>query len=723
MKTRLLRLRGHGFRSLVDDFVVEFPESGLCLIRGQNLDTGGSSGSGKSSLLLAIQLALGICPFPATALRSWGQEQDLMVELTLATAAGEVVVTRSPKLSLTVAGVKETGNSAHLEQRLQEILGVSGTLLEALTYRRQLSRGQFLSRTDSEKKEFLTELLGLGQVEDAVEVSRKLVQDLEAQDLVREQNIQAAQADLQLALEQVHNQPEPEASGPDLTLRVQALTKDIDGFQNRIQDLQRSVKSDEAAAQLYYQRVLDESLPFLRDLERQRLELMKKPYPEVPGAAEEAQLLQEQTQAVAAVAAAQVRDRDQQAQASVAVRALQARVQTAQTQGQEIERLRQEGLNLFQELEQLQQNRCPTCKQQWLQAGTRIEQIQNRLNQIGTTVDNLQAQVGACNIDEAKAQIQALLMRVQDPELALAQGRHQGIRQRLAVVSTENLQALSRFDQIRKLEIAELQRQEAEARARSLHEAQVALGNARLRIDPQRNQIEVLQDQMQQALSEKQGLESQVTAATVRNVQAQARRAQVLARVQDVDAALIRAQQEFKAADERLHQEQDFLALIGREGFLGCIFDEILRDISTETNRILSGIPNTAHISLCFRSESTTQKGKVNKTIVPCVRIGGVEAPVGAGCSGGQFSGVELAVDLAVATVIGRRTGAVPAWMILDEAMEGLGVTEKEGALATVKEAAADKLVLVVDHASETKELFQQVLTVSFSGGKSTVSG
>ena len=69
-----------GFRSFVEQATVEFPESGLVLVRGTNTDSSGvSSGSGKSSLLLGISYALGYCPFPATELQSWYGDNDLSV--------------------------------------------------------------------------------------------------------------------------------------------------------------------------------------------------------------------------------------------------------------------------------------------------------------------------------------------------------------------------------------------------------------------------------------------------------------------------------------------------------------------------------------------------------------------------------------------------------------------------------------------------------------------
>jgi DNA repair exonuclease SbcCD ATPase subunit len=172
---------------------------------------------------------------------------------------------------------------------------------------------------------------------------------------------------------------------------------------------------------------------------------------------------------------------------------------------------------------------------------------------------------------------------------------------------------------------------------------------------------------------------------------------------------------------KQLDAERDFLHLIGREGFLGSIFDEVLEEIGAETNDVLASIANTRHCTLEFKSETMTQKGTVRREIVPVVTINGHKASLKFGPSGGMLSAIELAVDLAVGAVISRRTGVCPGWLILDESFDGLGPVEKETCLEILQKYAHDRLVIVVDHASETQGLFTQRITVEYSGGKSRI--
>ena len=166
-----------------------------------------------------------------------------------------------------------------------------------------------------------------------------------------------------------------------------------------------------------------------------------------------------------------------------------------------------------------------------------------------------------------------------------------------------------------------------------------------------------------------------------------------------------------------LAAEKDFQAMVGREGFLGAIFDEVLAEVAEETNAIMARVPNISEVTLAFRSESLTAKGKPVRAITPVVTIRGHEAPMKSGCSGGMLGAVYLAADLAVIDVVSRRLGVSPGWLVLDEVFEGLGPVEKEGYLEVLQVYAQKKLVLVVDHTTETKEYFRSHIDLVFQGG------
>jgi DNA repair exonuclease SbcCD ATPase subunit len=191
---------------------------------------------------------------------------------------------------------------------------------------------------------------------------------------------------------------------------------------------------------------------------------------------------------------------------------------------------------------------------------------------------------------------------------------------------------------------------------------------------------------------------------------------------------LIEKQNEVFAAEQALNKvntllklEQDFAHMVGNEGFLGAIFEEVLVDISQTANSIMQRISNVQHVSIRFSSEKETKAGKVSKRITPIVSIGGQEVKPEAGLSGGMYTAVELAVDLAVGDVVSRRKGAYPGWLILDESFEGLGKASKETCLEMLTDFAKDRLILVVDHATELQSCFSQTIRVKLLDGKSSI--
>ena len=155
----LRRLQLSHFRSLSGTAELDFPPSGLVQLCGKNRNTGGSSGSGKSNLLMALQYALAQPTPAAKLLQSLHDEEDMQVCLELVDEHGAVAtLQRGRKVSLAFAGKTHQGASAFKEQ-LPRVLGLPPELLGAITVRRQRSGSYLLGLDDSNKKEFLVQVI------------------------------------------------------------------------------------------------------------------------------------------------------------------------------------------------------------------------------------------------------------------------------------------------------------------------------------------------------------------------------------------------------------------------------------------------------------------------------------------------------------------------------------------------------------------------------------
>lgn len=168
-KIYIKKITLEGFRGFVNQqSTEELPTSGLVGIRGTNLDTGGSSGAGKSGIIYAICYAFGLLD------KNWSKDKlqckwtktPLQVELLLETPEGPTILRRGKITSIQVGSeVEISGSVAAVNDRLRKIIGVDGEVLKALTFRQQGRPGMFLSMKDSVKKSFLSGLLGLEEIE------------------------------------------------------------------------------------------------------------------------------------------------------------------------------------------------------------------------------------------------------------------------------------------------------------------------------------------------------------------------------------------------------------------------------------------------------------------------------------------------------------------------------------------------------------------------------
>lgn len=166
MSLKIKELELEGFRSFEEKTLITFPESGMVLIAGRHLDGSMSSGSGKSSIPIAISFALGYCSLPSTALKSWNSKK-IRVRLQLSDGVNTIEIIRDPKLKLIENGIEYKGLSKGADERLTEILKTAPELISSLTYRPQRKHGRFLNSTDSDNKDFLSALLDLNSLETA----------------------------------------------------------------------------------------------------------------------------------------------------------------------------------------------------------------------------------------------------------------------------------------------------------------------------------------------------------------------------------------------------------------------------------------------------------------------------------------------------------------------------------------------------------------------------
>jgi DNA repair exonuclease SbcCD ATPase subunit len=345
---------------------------------------------------------------------------------------------------------------------------------------------------------------------------------------------------------------------------------------------------------------------------------------------------------------------------------------------------------LQKEVEQLEQNRCPTCKQQYLSTGALIESkakeilsLQEQLavlKKIDIKTEEIEAEIKNLKEFEPNPRIREVSNKINNLELML---------------KNKNLEIQNEYqDTLKGIEIS----------IKSMEFEVKSLENLIKSLD---NQISTARETVNFSTQENSRRQDEY-------VIARQELERVSKAIQDNTAKRLAEQEEF---DTNL-ELQEFL---GKKGFLGSIFDEILTELNVEINKILKSVANTSHVYFEFVSENVTQKGDTKKQIKPMLTINGYTASLYSGASGGMVSAIELAIDLSIMNVVSRRSNSNPGWLVLDESFDGMDVVSKETCLDILNKNSQDKLVLVIDHATEIKEAFSAFIDVEYRNGVSKI--
>ena len=89
--------------------------------------------------------------------------------------------------------------------------------------------------------------------------------------------------------------------------------------------------------------------------------------------------------------------------------------------------------------------------------------------------------------------------------------------------------------------------------------------------------------------------------------------------------------------------------------------------------------------------------------------------------SGGEYRALSLAIDFAIIDILGKQFGMTLNPIILDEPFEGLDVSGRETVIGLLEKLAVKHQIWVIDHASEAKAMFTQIIRVEKKKGISVI--
>ena len=117
----LLELRFSRIGRFIDDQSIDFASlNDFIQIDGQNNNTGGSSGSAKTTVFNAADYLLGLNDLPSTILQSRYTDEPMAVGGKFLWDGKPVEITRGKKLKVVIDGVVTEGSSALAEEQIDK---------------------------------------------------------------------------------------------------------------------------------------------------------------------------------------------------------------------------------------------------------------------------------------------------------------------------------------------------------------------------------------------------------------------------------------------------------------------------------------------------------------------------------------------------------------------------------------------------------------------------
>jgi len=670
---RLRSLRIQGLRTFVD-VTINFPETGLMLIKGD-------SGVGKSSIFLALAYVFDILPpgFSATSLQRW-DGTPLQVDLEAEENGVDIRMGRGKKTYIQV-GETVTGGASAVAELRPKMLGLAPDIFRALTYRAQKQPGPLLAMTDSGKKEFLTAVLGLGGLEEVISAAEDRIRDLKPRRETAFNQCRLAISDLQ----QLEKEPvEVRTATDDLRGQKELEGKALESARARLQ----GVLGDSAVAVARTKQDFEAADASLQDI---------KAGIQTQISAESRELEQKLEKCRRFLQKVKSDDDLRSRQHKEDIRGRNAVIQELELKLQDARRQASCLPELMKTHRALEARLCQTCMRPWDQTGAEMTKTLELIRRSQASQDLIPELER--DILGNRTRLQELTW-VPDPNVEKLTVAREAIYAELQTIGVRigSSEALKAAEDIRRQKYQD--HYQAQQESVDVRMAKKDVDECRFRLRDIENKIEV---------------------AEARNLSADRLNQQRENRLQTMKARLLGLENELETLTQTLNSELDFVDCLGRTGFLGVIFDDILREISAAANTRMARLQNTAGITVEFRMETLTQKGKVNKTISTVFNVDGNECGFETGLSGGQQTSAEQALDLAVAEVIQARSGKMPEFLIYDEPFHGMPLQVKEASMEILRETAQQKLVMVVDHENSFQEHFSVVLSVQNSNGASTV--
>ena len=752
----MLTLKSLTFNNIgrfVEEQTIDFTALGdLVQVDGQNNNTSGSSGAGKSTIFKALNWCLGLDGPSTSILQSRLTKNPIQVTVIFDFDGLPLKIERGKKLSIDYNGEITTGSSKLTEEKLDQIIGMPRNLFSKILHKEQGSRGFFLEMTASETHSFLSSCLRQEKEQAKLLTLDCRLSYLTDSETSLKTRIESNRTGLEATFTAIAS------LGPIPELEIDSKT--LDALKNAHMDASnRHIKNKAALKTELFNLGLERPTITSQPFDRSRLEQVEKEVgmilaqiSQLESVERDRQLkvrnqiselqskindlknteLARQNELKAKIFSTEqamwkLKEKETKRQADVKDKIVLNRIEHSNLFliKQEGDKAKAEAIKLAEELNKIRSSICPTCEQSWLNESIKAKEI-DILKRLQDYKKSMIAGIEASNkllaVDvESKYLSEEFIERI-DPEAKTLQEHMNRYRIDSRPIELEEIQILNEkisqyktdsesksIPEVLELrtkidfhnqELATIRQEERAHQFKENAKTQAILANYAQKqtelTDKYENIIHLAQIEERQALSAYEAANNKIKSFEEAKERFYVSLSKLTEQKTKYGTDLGSREFELKVTQEEIELATEAKKVI--KSYLSCSFEDALDSIGDTATRLIRSIPNMATATIQFEGLKETKEGKIKEEIVCVISMDGeIGVPVKS-LSGGERSSADMCIDLSVIKFIQETTGKGISLYIIDEGFNGLDTTCIQDALEMLKNCNLDKQLFLVEH-------------------------
>ena len=640
----------------------------LSQIDGVNNNTGGSSGSGKSTCADALAYVFGISDKPSTHLQSRLTKEPMYVEAHCEWENNNIIIRRHKKDGLSIEFIGDStksisGNSKAAEEKLQEILGIPKNLLKRMCYKKQKEGGFFLNLTAKEMHNFLMECLDLHDNE-------KKVQTI--QEKCKEYRNTISEAETKLnTIESTKNEFEELLQNKIPPENPQKLTKTP--YDTAELDIQETIQVIERDKQKALSEIGDKPQALVQDVNAEKYD-------------EEIEVLLSDISSLKETISGNIAKRETDlSQLTSKHFEIKNKLQECMAAKKHIPIIEQEIEEQEKILKTLNNNKCHVCWQSW-----KSEDLDKKKQEVKLHIMSLSKKLDS--LKQLSSEIKKFIAF--DKKMS-------------EIIGNKKAEQVNKEEgiQLEKLQntLQQLKSKKDSAKQSSeniLLKKQIEWEENRKKIE---NKFDTWISQYSNYLESIKKYEKDLDGYKKECNEIKVKIQNYSKKIDELKSTVSKNKSDLLVAEESAR----LIKLYNIQ-----MFNDSLDYIAETATDMLSKVPNMSSATISFGNCKTTASGKSKDEITAIINLGHeVSIPIKT-LSGGERTSIDFIVDLAVSKMIEDRTKKGINIYIIDEGFDGLDSISKIECLEILKSLHTNKKIIMIDHSSEVKECVYDTILV-----------